>query len=166
MSRKNIIILPLRVIMGNTVPGSPKVIFIHPAIQISAILLSFPVMHLGIRRAAYNHFGREKRFNRKRHVLMGRVVFLLLFTGIATGLFVTGINWKSYLISGIHGYTGILIALLVIIGFYSGTMLASRKSSSAQMIILHGINNGVLLLLLFFQIYSGYKFYMTFVINF
>ncbi len=122
-------------------------------------------MYRGIQRAAYNHFGRGSRFDRKRHVLRGKIAFILLLTGITAGLTVTGITWKSLLVTGIHGYTGLLIALLIMIGLYSGTMLADRKSISAQMVILHGINNGVLLLLLFFQMYSGYKFYITFVIN-
>jgi multisubunit Na+/H+ antiporter MnhF subunit len=142
------------------------VLFIHPAVQMIAVVISLLVMRMGIQRAEQNHLGMEKNFNWKQHVVLGRIALILLCAGTVAGLVVTRLNWKGFLITGMHGYTGIMIGLLVLSGICSGNRLNGRKSNSRKLIIFHGINNTVLMLLLLFQMYSGYKVYMTFVLNY
>jgi uncharacterized membrane protein YozB (DUF420 family) len=141
-------------------------LIIHPVIQIIAIFISLSVLHRGIQRAEQNHFGIEKKFNWKRHVLMGRIAFIILFAGISTGLIITRLNWKSFLITGFHGYTGLLVLFLILTGIFSGTILNSQKEHYGKLNVFHGINNTVLILLLLFQIYTGFKVYITYVLSY
>jgi hypothetical protein len=141
-------------------------LIIHPVIQFSAILVALYVMQLGAGRAAYNHFGWENRFNWKSHVVLGRTAFFMLLTGLAVGLLVSKLTWNGIIVTGIHAYTGLLIALLIIFGIYSGIKLNSKNYSYNKLKLLHGLNNTLLLLLMLYQMYSGFKVYTTFIISY
>jgi hypothetical protein len=132
------------------------VLFIHPFLQALATLLAFYVFYLGIQRFRSRHLHQKVVFKWQRHVLLGKIVFGVLFIGMLGGFFMVYTHWHRILITRIHTIVGLVLAALIIIGFGTGLSLDAKKKKHRFLPLFHGINNLIVLLLLLSQAISGW----------
>ncbi len=134
-------------------------LFIHPFLQASATLLALYVFYLGIQRFRSHHLHQEVSFKWRQHVLLGKIVFGVLFVGMFIGLLMAYIHWHRIFITGIHAFIGLILAALIIIGFVTGLSLGAKKKKRRFLPLFHGVNNLIVLLLLLSQAISGWKIF-------
>jgi len=140
-------------------------LIIHPIIQICATLLASYVFFLGLQRFRMLHLKHKTRFNWKRHVLGGTIALLTLLGGMVVGMSMAYLNWRGFMVTGIHGKTALIIVPLLLFGLFSGLFMNSRKKRRKVLPLIHGTSNLILLLLAIYQIHTGWWVYNTFVLG-
>ena len=133
-------------------------LFFHPLLQFGVILLALFVLWLGWHRFQSLHLHRRGVvFRRQRHVLLGRLTLLLMLAGLFGGLSMAWLTWSSVFITGWHARVAMVIAVLAVIGYATGSHMERVKKRRTWLPLLHGITNAVLVLLALFQIYTGWR---------
>jgi cytochrome b561 len=139
-------------------------LYLHPLIQLAAIVLSFYVLYLGFQRFQASHLKKKAVFPWKKHVKFGLTTLIVLFLGFIGGIVMTYINWSGYLFTT-HGKFGVLIAVLIVIGLSTGLYMDKNKKKRTVLPLIHGINNFVLVVLCIVQTYFGFHVLKSFVLG-
>lgn len=130
-------------------------LYIHPAIQIIAILLAVYALFLGLPRVVSLHLGQKRRFARERHVRVGTLSLVLMILGTIGGLAMARIYWSGWLVTGEHAEHGLLMLPLMLFGLVSGQFMARSPRPRKLLPLLHALNNLALLGLAFHQAWEG-----------
>lgn len=138
---------------------------LHPIIQLSATLLAFYVLVLGVARFRRLHLNQKTLFRWQRHVWLGTATLLLLLLGTVLDLVMVKISWLGFLITGNHGLRSFLIIPLILIGLFTGGYLNKQKNQRVFLPLIHGCTNLLLIILLVLQVFSGWQVYNTFVLG-
>ena len=140
-------------------------LFIHPIIQSSAILLSLYVLYLGVQRFRFLHLSKKAVFRWKRHVALGETALGALLAGMVGGMTMVYFYWHGFLITGTHGKVALVMVPFIIFGLASGLHMNRKKTKGRLLPFLHGLNNLALLILAMTQLVSGYRIYTAFVLG-
>lgn len=138
---------------------------IHPVMQVSATTLACYVLLLGLQRFRSLHLGRPVPFNRRRHVLLGKIALTVWLVGFFGGLFIVRTTWYGYLITGLHGRVGAAMVPAVLFGLLSGLYMDYKKQKRKVLPLLHGLSNLCALVLGLAQIVTGIMVYNSFVLG-
>lgn len=130
-------------------------LYVHPALQIVAALLTLYVLYLGAVRFASAHMGQRLRFDWKRHVLFGKVVCVLWLAGMAGGMYMTSGTWRRVGITGEHFDNAMGMLPFICAAFVTGWYMDRYKARRRYLPLVHTANNIVLLYLLVLQMRSG-----------
>lgn len=141
------------------------VLSIHPIGQAAAVVLGCYVFSLGVRRFQSLHLGQSVRFDRKRHILLGKITLIAWFAGMAGGAAVVRTFWYGLFITGAHADTAKLILPFLFTGFFTGLYLERRPGRRKVLPAIHGIANVITLLLALYQVYTGWGVYNAFVLG-
>jgi len=123
----------------------------------AGLLAALLALALGWRRFVSLHLGRQARFNRKRHILLGKIALCAWLTGLAGGVAMVRYFWHGYFITGDHAVIGLIMLPLILWGLLSGMYMERRPAARRLLPLWHGINNLVLIMLAIWQIHEGAK---------
>jgi hypothetical protein len=141
-------------------------LWIHPIIQVCAIVLAWYVFYLGTQRFRFLHLHQEAAFKWRRHVVLGGIALGVLLAGIAGGMTMVHMHWRGFLITGIHGDMGLFImAPFTVSGTGTGLYMNYRKKKRRILPLIHGLNNLIVLIFAFVQIVTGWGVLKTFVLG-
>ncbi|MCB2192213.1 MAG: DUF4079 domain-containing protein [Deltaproteobacteria bacterium] len=130
-------------------------IIFHPAWQVIFTLLGLYVAWLGLKRLASLHLGRHTSFPRSRHVLLGKITLVGLILGAFGGAIMVHWIWHNWLVTGVHGWLGMIIVALALIGLATGLVLERRPKARKGLPLVHGLLNLTLLALCLVNFYFG-----------
>ncbi|MEN8142414.1 MAG: DUF4079 domain-containing protein, partial [Thermodesulfobacteriota bacterium] len=122
-------------------------LFIHPLIQATAILLAAYAFLTGLQRFRALHLHQQTTFPWKRHVLIGRITLAMILAGMILGLAMVRFHWQKNLMTMGHGEMGLVLIPFLLFGIVSGLILDSKGKGRKTLRLLHGINNTLVLLL-------------------
>ena len=131
-------------------------LFIHPIIQCSTILLALVAFSLGVQRFRSLHLKQKVKFNWKRHVLLGQIAWVTMLTGMLGGAVMAKVTWHGFLVTGTHGKVALVMLPLILFGLFSGLYMDRRKKKRRLLPLIHGLNNMIVLALALYQISSGW----------
>ena len=131
-------------------------LFLHPVLQLSAILLALYVFFLGVQRFRSLHLKQKAKFNWKRHVLLGKITMLAWLAGMLGGAGMAYITWRGFLITGTHGKVALVMLPLILFGLFSGLYMNRKKKKRTLLPLVHGLNHMIVLALALYQIISGW----------
>ena len=141
------------------------VLYIHPTLQLLAILLVLYVFYLGTKRFRSLHLKHRVVFRWKRHVTMGTIGLIAWLIGIIGGLTMVKVYWRGVLITGSHGKMGLVMIPFIIFGLATGLYMNFRKGKRQALPLAHGICNLTLLILSLTQAVSGWGVYRSFILG-
>lgn len=130
-------------------------IIFHPVWQVVFTLLGLYVAWLGLKRLAALHLGRNTSFPRSRHILLGKITLVALILGAAGGAIMVRWLWQGWLVTGVHGWLGMVVIGLALIGLASGLVLERRPRTRRALPLVHGLTNLSLLALCLVNFYFG-----------
>jgi hypothetical protein len=131
-------------------------LFIHPVIQCSTILLTLYVFSLGVQRFRSLHLKQKVKFNWKRHVLLGKIALVTMLAGMLGGAVMSYATWHGFLVTGTHGKVALVMLPLILFGLFSGLYMNHKKKKRKLLPLIHGLNNMVVLILALYQSSSGW----------
>lgn len=138
---------------------------VHPMVQLSAVLMTLYVFHLGVQRFRFLHLHKRTAFKWKRHVVLGEIALMTFLLGMVGGVTMVYLHWHGFLITGSHANVALVMAPMVVFGITSGLYMNVKKKPRKILPLLHGLNNLVVLILAVAQVYSGWAVYRTFVLG-
>lgn len=138
---------------------------IHPIWQSVGIMTVIYVWGLGFSRFRSQHLNQKVRFDWKRHVRFGLIGTSVWLAGICGGLYMVKSSWYGFLITGVHGKTGILLIPFIFFAMGSGLYMDRKKKKRKILPLVHGISNTMMLLLALSQIYTGVMVYREYVMG-
>ncbi len=139
--------------------------FSHPFLQFSALLLSLYAFHLGYKRFAATKLGRKSVFAWKRHVLLGTLAMVIWMPGLGLGLLLAWWQWNIVFITGAHYQIALLMIPFIVFGYVSGYIMDKRKAKRSVLPLVHGANNLLLVLMALAQLGTGAKVLRDFVLS-
>lgn len=137
--------------------------YIHPIVQLVAILISFYVLKLGVSRFRLIHLKQETLFKWKLHVRLGAMATTIWLIGVFGGTFIVKSGWYGHIVSGLHGKIGLLLIPFIIFSLVSGVYMDRNKEKRTILPLVHAGFNTVMLILVLLQIYTGVDIYLTYV---
>ncbi|MFW6115281.1 MAG: DUF4079 family protein [Thermodesulfobacteriota bacterium] len=140
-------------------------LWVHPIIQVSAIILAWYVFYLGAQRFRSLHLHQGAVFKWRRHVALGGIAFAVLLAGIAGGMAMVYLHWQGFLMTRIHGVMGLIMVPFIVFGMGTGLYMNSRKKKRRILPLIHGLNNLIVLILAFVQAATGWGVVKTFVLG-
>ena len=140
-------------------------LFFHPLLQFSAIILSFYVLFIGINRFRSLHLKHKTMFKWKQHVLLGAIALTTWAAGMAGGTVLVYIYWQKVFITGLHGKTALVMLPMIIFGLLSGYSMNKTRKKRSVLPLAHGINNLILTLLALTQMITGWGVIKLFVLG-
>jgi len=135
---------------------------LHPSIQTISFILAVITFTMGLRRALTLHMDKRLSFNRKIHILLGKISLIMMFTGLLGGAFIAAVVWENPLVTGMHGYVGYSMAPLIVMAMISGVKLEKSGPKPAWLPLFHGTANTLLIVLALYEILSGIGVYRNF----
>ncbi|MFH1033488.1 MAG: DUF4079 domain-containing protein [Pseudomonadota bacterium] len=135
--------------------------YLHPLMQVAAWLLGLYALILAWPRLASLHLGLTRRFNRRRHALLGGASLALLLSGTAGGVFMGRVYLHAWLGSGAHARGALIMLPLALWGLGSGLWLHMRPRPRRLLPLLHGLANLLVLGLALLQARSGHALLET-----
>lgn len=141
------------------------VLIIHPIVQFSALILTCYVFYLGYQRFSSVYLKQNVPFLWKRHVSLGVVALVTFLAGMAGGILMVYIYWRSYLITGLHATVAIVVFPLIVFGLVSGIFMNAKKKKRKWLPILHGANNTLVLILALVQAVTGWNILRNYVLG-
>jgi len=139
--------------------------WIHPLIQLTAMVLAFYVFYMGIQRFRFQHLKTKCAFNWKRHVFLGKVVHGLWAFGACLGLYMALHAWGSVNLSGGHYPVGVAMLPVIALALLTGLALQKPKGKRAGLALFHGACNTALFLMACYQLYSGIETIQLFLLD-
>jgi hypothetical protein len=133
-----------------------EVLAIHPIIQFLSIVLALYVFYLGVQRFRVLHLEQQAVFPWKRHVTLGEIALTVMLAGMIGGMILVYIYWHGFLILGIHGKLGIVMAAFIIFGLATGIYMNRQKRNSRGLVFIHGLNNLIILIFSVLQVITGW----------
>lgn len=130
-------------------------LWVHPFWQAAAIVLGWYVFHIGWARFAAVSLGRRTTFLWKRHVFLGKAVIYFWIYGAFVGGAAAWVKWRTFGLTGIHFWVGLLIVLMGLFGYWSGLRMDTHKKKRKILPLVHGANNLLLLLFSLLSVFTG-----------
>jgi hypothetical protein len=130
-------------------------LWIHPIVQTLTALLALYVLRLGLSRFASRHLGKRSVFQWNRHVMRGKVVVAVWALGALGGLGMTYLTYGKVFTESLHFRIGIIIPLVLLVTWLTGTRLDRRRDQSNILHVVHLVNNVLLLALAAVQVVTG-----------
>ena len=130
-------------------------LWIHPIAQALTALLALYVLRLGLSRFASRYLGKRTVFQWNRHVTLGKVVVAVWALGALGGLSVTYLTYGKIFTESLHFKIGIIMPLVLLVTWLTGTRLARRRDQSNILPVVHLVNNVLLLILAAIQVVTG-----------
>ncbi len=140
-------------------------LFFHPLLQFSAIVLALYVLFIGINRFRSLHLKHKTMFKWKQHVLLGAIALTSWAAGMAGGMVLVYIYWQKILITGLHGKTALVMLPMILFGLLSGYIMNKTRKKRTVLPLAHGINNLILTLLALAQGITGWGVIKLFVLG-
>ena len=128
---------------------------LHPVIQTLSVTLMFYTLYLGIRRFASLHLRRSITFNRKKHIITGKISIISLTAGGAGGFITAHILWGMTFVTGCHGDAALFITAPLAAVFSTGLYLKRNGKNRTSLIVLHGISGLLTIIPALFLAYTG-----------
>lgn len=138
---------------------------VHPVAQLGATALAAYVFLLGLGRFRSLHLGSPVAFQRKRHVLLGKIALLAWAGGLFGGLYIVRTSWYGFLITGLHGRVGLAMLPFILFGLLSGLLMDYKKQKRKILPLLHALSNALALVLALSQAITGIMVYNSFVLG-
>lgn len=136
----------------------------HPLLQFSGLLLSLYALFLGYKRFAATRLGKKSPFAWKRHVLLGTVAMAIWLPGLGLGLFLAWWQWHIVFITGPHYITALTMVPFIIFGYVTGYIMDKHKAKRTALPLIHGANNLLLVLMALSQLGTGLAVLRDFVL--
>lgn len=130
-------------------------LWIHPIVQTLTAVMALYVLRLGLARLAQRHFGKRIGFQWDRHVTLGKLVVLIWALGALGGLIMTYIYFGKIFTQSLHFRIGMVIMLLLLVTWLTGTRMNRRRNQSTLLPVIHLANNVLLLILVAVQLITG-----------
>ncbi len=140
-------------------------LYIHPVIQVLATFLALYALGLGLQRFMSLHLGRKTGFQRKRHLLVGKLAIIGWLGGSIGGAVMVRIMWRGWFITGEHAYLAFAMLPFILFGLISGLYLERNPAPRRVLPLLHGCANLTALILALFQFGEGYEVITDFVLG-
>lgn len=137
---------------------------IHPAAQLTVIIIGFYAAYLGYRRIQSLHLDITAKFPRKRHAVSGAIALISMIMGSAAGSLIKG-RYLQHTHLGTHEAVAMIIIALGIFGILSGYYLYASPRKRKIIPLIHGIGNFAVLLLAIVQIITGTAAYLRYVLH-
>ena len=131
-------------------------LFVHPVLQLLSMIVALYALFWGIQRFRLLHLHTKTFFNWKRHVYAGSASLILWIAGVFGGVSMVYLYWDSFLMTGAHGRTALVMLPLLLFGLITGIYMHHVKKKRTYLPILHGLNNLVVIILALFQIRTGW----------
>ena len=138
-------------------------LLVHPVLQAVGILAAIYAFATGVQRFRSVHLKQKAPFAWKRHVLAGRIAFVVLISGFVVGLVMVRVRWSQNLMTLGHGRVALVTLPFMVFGFLPGQKLNGKSGHKEVLRVIHGLNNIVVLLLLLNQARLGLEVYRLFV---
>lgn len=130
-------------------------LWIHPLLQLAALLLGFRVLSLGVNRFRFQHLKRKCAFNWKGHVRYGKIVAWTWLVGLALGAYMAAHSWGALGLTGPHYAAGLLMLPLILAGLATGLVLQKPGGKRPGLALFHGAANVLAFALALYQTWSG-----------
>ena len=140
-------------------------LYLHPLFQLSAIILGWYTLYLGVQRFRILHLHQKVRFQWSRHVTLGLISLVTLLAGMGVGMLMVYTHWQGFLMTGTHGKVAMVMAPMILFGLITGLVMNVKKKPRQVLPLIHGINNLILLLLALSQAVTGWGILKTFVMG-
>jgi len=138
-------------------------LLIHPVLQFLSILAAAYALYLGIDRFRSLHLGRKAVFKWKRHVWVGAIALIQMLVGGLFAMMLVYLYWHSFLMTGLHAKTALVMMPLILFGLVSGYFMNRDKKRRPTLVLVHGINNLLVVILAVWQIKTGLRVYAMYV---
>ncbi|WP_045216888.1 DUF4079 family protein [Desulfonatronovibrio magnus] len=139
-------------------------LWIHPVLQLWATLMAFYVLFLGLQRFRVLHLNHKAKFEWRKHVFWGRIVIIVWLAGLVLGRFATHNQWGEGGIFLSHVQGAMFMTPLMIIAYFTGSIMDRQKKKRKWLPALHGLNNLVMSGLALYQFYTGYFIIQNFIL--
>lgn len=130
-------------------------LFIHPLLQFTALVLALYTLFLGYKRFAATQLGKKGPFAWKRHVLLGTLGMAIWLPGLGLGLLMAYWQWNIVFITGPHYQVALTMVPFILFGYFSGLVMDRKKAKRKVLPLLHGANNLLLALLALVELGTG-----------
>lgn len=130
-------------------------LWIHPLLQLAALLLGCHVLLLGINRFRFQHLKHKCAFDWKGHVRYGKIVAWTWLVGLVLGVFMAARSWGTLGLSGPHYTVGVLMLPLILVGLVTGFILQKPSGKRPGLALFHGVVNVLAFVLALYQTWSG-----------
>lgn len=138
-------------------------LYVHPIVQVIAILLALYGLLLGIQRFKQLYLGKKVIFMWKTHIIIGEIALFIMLVGAVGGLATAYFYWQGVLITGHHAKIGLyLIIPLIFLGFITGGYMSRFSKERKGISLIHGLGNVILVILSLVQILTGWWVYNNF----
>lgn len=107
-------------------------LYMHPAIMATLIILSWYVARLGFIRLAVRRMGRKGVFPWKRHVLLGKVALFGMLLGMGGGVTMTWLLWADPFSTGLHVLGAVSMTPFILFGIATGLLLDRKRAVTAS----------------------------------
>ncbi|MFO7726811.1 MAG: DUF4079 domain-containing protein [Desulfonatronovibrio sp.] len=139
-------------------------LWLHPVIQLLAIITAFYLLYLAWPRFKALHLGKPGKFEWKKHAFRGRIIIIVLLGGFVLGRVAVQSEWGVSPVFQNHNQAAMIMVPFLIIAYLTGSIMDRKKKKRFWLPVLHGINNLTLLGLGLYQAYTGYLIVKDFVI--
>jgi hypothetical protein len=130
-------------------------LWIHPILQLAALLIAIRVLFLGINRFRFQHLKQKRPFDWKGHVKYGKVAAWLWMAGLVLGVYVAQRTWGTTTLTGPHYTAGMLMWPFILVGLVTGYILQKPSGKRPGLALVHGAANAFAFVLALYQTWSG-----------
>jgi hypothetical protein len=130
-------------------------LWLHPILQLAALLLAVRVLSMGINRFRFQHLKRKCAFDWKGHVKQGKITAWLWMAGLVLGLYMAQYAWGTTALTGPHYAAGMLMWPFILVGLVTGFILQKPSGKRPGLALVHGAANAVAFVLALYQTWTG-----------
>jgi hypothetical protein len=130
-------------------------LWIHPILQLAALLIAIRVLLMGINRFRFQHLRQKCPFDWKGHVKYGQIAAWLWMVGLVLGVYVARQTWGATALTGTHYDVGMLMWPFILVGLVTGYILRKPSGKRPGLALVHGTANAVAFVLALYQTWSG-----------
>ncbi|WP_338669624.1 hypothetical protein [Pseudodesulfovibrio methanolicus] len=130
-------------------------LWIHPILQLAALLIAIRVLLMGINRFRFQHLRQKCAFDWKGHVKYGKIAAWLWMVGLVLGVYVAQQTWGTTALTGAHYDVGMLMWPFILVGLVTGYILQKPSGRRPGLALFHGTANAVAFVLALYQTWTG-----------
>ncbi|HKI80863.1 MAG TPA: DUF4079 family protein [Pseudodesulfovibrio sp.] len=130
-------------------------LWLHPILQLAALLIAIRVLFMGINRFRFQHLKQKCPFNWKGHVKQGKIAAWLWMAGLVLGLYMAQHSWGALALTGPHYTAGMIMWPFILIGLVTGYLLQKPSGKQPGLALVHGVANVFAFVLALYQTWSG-----------
>jgi len=139
--------------------------YIHPLLQIVALLFGSYAVFLGLKRFLNVFFQFGSNFNWKHHVIAGQLALEDWLAGMILGTVVARVEWGGWFITGLHAKIAMVLLPMICFGLVSGLYMNLKPCRRKVLPLAHGFNNICIIVLVLVQIVVGTGVFKEFVLG-